>query len=71
MLLIIYKSRKTDSLDGASPSGKAPGFGPGISEVRILPPQNNKRPTFVGLFYYSKFGMETINENRASEQRLK
>ena len=25
--------------DGASPSGKAPGFGPGISEVRILPPQ--------------------------------
>ena len=24
---------------GASPSGKAPGFGPGISEVRVLPPQ--------------------------------
>ena len=42
MVLIIYKSRKTDSLVGASPSGKAPGFGPGISEVRILPPQNNK-----------------------------
>ena len=42
MLLIIYKSRKTDSLIGASPSGKAPGFGPGISEVRILPPQSNK-----------------------------
>ncbi len=24
---------------GVSPSGKAPGFGPGISEVRILVPQ--------------------------------
>ena len=24
---------------GASPSGKAAGFGPAISEVRILPPQ--------------------------------
>ena len=24
---------------GVSPSGKAPGFGPGISEVRVLPPQ--------------------------------
>ena len=25
--------------NGTSPSGKAPGFGPGISEVRILPSQ--------------------------------
>ena len=56
MVLIIYKSRKTDSLVGASPSGKAPGFGPGISEVRILPPQNNKRLSkeslFFSIFYY-------------------
>ena len=54
MVLIIYKSRETDSLIGASPSGKAPGFGPGISEVRILPPQNNRRDPFIGsllLFY--------------------
>ena len=34
---------------GASPSGKAAGFGPAISEVRILPPQNLKR-----VFDYSK-----------------
>ena len=27
-----------------SPSGKAPGFGPGISEVRVLPPQPIKSP---------------------------
>ena len=27
---------------GASPSGKAAGFGPAISEVRILPPQINR-----------------------------
>ncbi len=30
---------KIITANGASPSGKAPGFGPGISEVRILPPQ--------------------------------
>ncbi len=38
---------------GASPSGKAAGFGPAISEVRILPPQiniNNKNTTLRGIF---------------------
>ncbi len=29
--------------NGASPSGKAAGFGPAIPEVRILPPQKNKK----------------------------
>lgn len=36
--------------NGASPSGKAPGFGPGISEVRVLPPQNTKKSAICGLF---------------------
>lgn len=42
--------------DGASPSGKAPGFGPGISEVRILPPQpiKLKRRYFDRLFVAKK-----------------
>lgn len=35
ILLLIVRQ----SFIGASPSGKAPGFGPGISEVRVLPPQ--------------------------------
>lgn len=34
--------------DGTSPSGKAPGFGPGISEVRILPSQPIKSPAMQG-----------------------
>lgn len=40
---------------GASPSGKAAGFGPAISEVRILPPQpinSLKGEFFVG---YNQF----------------
>ena len=35
---------------GASPSGKAAGFGPAISEVRILPPQPKFRSG--GIFYF-------------------
>ena len=35
---------------GASPSGKAAGFGPAISEVRILPPQLKKDLSLIGLF---------------------
>ena len=34
---------------GASPSGKASGFGPDISEVRILPPQPLNSP--IGEFF--------------------
>ena len=35
---------------GASPSGKAAGFGPAISEVRVLPPQNIKDLSLDGSF---------------------
>ena len=38
---------------GASPSGKAAGFGPAISEVRVLPPQIIK--TLIDrVFFYLK-----------------
>ena len=37
--IYICKSYHKGSLIGTSPSGKAPGFGPGIPEVRILPSQ--------------------------------
>ena len=40
--------------DGTSPSGKAAGFGPAISEVRILPSQPIKRLSFESLFYIYK-----------------
>ena len=55
---------------GASPSGKAAGFGPAIPEVRILPPQNKKRPANAGFFYSMWRWMRTVGENRASELRL-
>ena len=44
---------------GASPSGKAAGFGPAISEVRILPPQNKKIPTAEWVFFC--FGRDDEN----------
>ena len=44
--------------NGASPSGKAAGFGPAISEVRILPSQPIKRGSknlsfFIGYVYFN------------------
>ena len=48
--MIIYVKR-----NGASPSGKAAGFGPAISEVRILPPQPFKRLSKEGLFFAEGF----------------
>ena len=42
---------------GASPSGKAAGFGPAISEVRILSPQILKRP-LRSFFYYKIYNNE-------------
>ena len=39
-------------LIGTSPSGKAAGFGPAISEVRILPSQYFKRELEKALFCY-------------------
>ena len=43
---------------GASPSGKAAGFGPAISEVRILPSQPIKRLSLEGLFFAKYFKVE-------------
>ena len=36
--------------NGVSPSGKAAGFGPAISEVRVLPPQPFKKSLLKALF---------------------
>lgn len=48
---------------GASPSGKAAGFGPAISEVRILPPQPINSPQggfFVAVFIRLMYGVYII-----------
>ena len=56
---------------GASPSGKAAGFGPAISEVRILPPQKkHQEHLFIGVFSV-RGGENQIGSNRASELRAK
>ena len=48
-----------------SPSGKAPGFGPGISEVRVLPSQPFKPiEQSVGLFF---LGDEKKEENHKAK----
>ena len=48
-----------------SPSGKAPGFGPGISEVRVLPSQPFKPiEQSVGLIFWDeKEGGEPQSES--------
>ena len=55
-------------VDGASPSGKAAGFGPAISEVRILPPQpyiTKKIPPCV-VFFLSEY-IIAEDENHKAE----
>ena len=47
---------------GASPSGKAAGFGPAISEVRILPPQPIN--SLKGEFFVEKNIYEEKNKRR-------
>ncbi len=68
---------------GASPSGKAAGFGPAISEVRILPPQpinSLKGEFFVVVFIRLMYGVYIIvlqvenfrlrNENLTLKMRI-
>lgn len=50
-------------LSGASPSGKAPGFGPGIPEVRILPPQPIKE-SVRALFFVIKYLYENVRKRK-------
>lgn len=61
---------------GASPSGKAAGFGPAISEVRILPPQPINSPQggfFVAVFilYLKKFCERNKTINVFDKEQLK
>ena len=49
-----------------SPSGKAPGFGPGISEVRVLPSQfliTLEKSRVIFLFVFCIDGREPQNDS--------
>ena len=75
MCLIIYIIQTQDIATsynniGASPSGKAAGFGPAIPEVRILPPQPLKKEPVGSFLVAFSDRMRTAGENRASEPRL-
>ena len=54
--------------DGASPSGKAAGFGPAISEVRILSPQILKLPN--GSFLFNSKLLLILSHNIAKHTVL-
>ena len=54
---------------GASPSGKAAGFGPAISEVRILSPQILKRP-YRSFFYYVNYNNKHSFSIRANAHSM-